>query len=76
MSTLYAWGKGDQGQLGLGWKPVQTFYPMPVKGLSNISIAKISCGALHTVALGENGRLYEWGSYTTLKYYMEETKLI
>ena len=31
---------------------------MPVIGLGNIHIKKISCGALHTLALAESGRIY------------------
>jgi alpha-tubulin suppressor-like RCC1 family protein len=63
ISSLMAWGKGDSGQLGLGKTITLSYFPMPVCGLSNIQIKEVSCGALQTIALSEEGRIYQWGQY-------------
>jgi len=58
---VFAWGNGDDGQLGLG-KKMSTLVPTMVLGaLENVRIAMVSCGFHHTAALGENGRVYTWG---------------
>lgn len=33
IASVMVWGKGDQGQLGLGRETTLTYYPMPLKQL-------------------------------------------
>ncbi len=68
---IFAFGGGSFGQLGLGAiskMPLDSdsypFMPTPskIEVLSFISIAKISCGDSHTMAIDTDGKLYAWGA--------------
>jgi alpha-tubulin suppressor-like RCC1 family protein len=57
---LYAWGDNSYGQLGKGigtqsWTPVEVTLPV---GITPIAVA---AGAIHSLAIGSNGKLYAWG---------------
>jgi alpha-tubulin suppressor-like RCC1 family protein len=57
--SVYAWGLGSSGQLGLGsTSPVST--PTIVPGLSNV--IAIAAGDTHSLAVTGTGELYAWGS--------------
>ena len=57
---VYAMGSNVDGRLGTGNPDMRSCnVPTLVDGLSNIK--KVSCGAAHTLALGEDGRAYSWG---------------
>ena len=56
--TVWAWGRGLEGQLGNG-KFKNSTIPVKVKGLKNIS--KVSAGGKHNLALDEEGRVWAWG---------------
>ena len=57
---VYAMGSNADGRLGTGNPDMRSCnVPTLVDGLSNIK--KVSCGAAHTLALGEDGRAYSWG---------------
>ena len=58
--TVYAWGKNNAGQLGLGNNTDQDS-PDAVQGLSSDLIA-IAAGANHSMALRPSGRVFCWGS--------------
>ena len=65
--TLWAWGKSDEGSLGVGvidpkWLNMAHPQPFPlqVKGLSGVR--QVSAGTYHTLALLEDGRVMGWGS--------------
>ena len=58
---LYAWGRNDKGQLGIGnngdkTKPHSVTVPLGVKKWT-----QVSAGVNHTVALTDAGQLYAWG---------------
>jgi alpha-tubulin suppressor-like RCC1 family protein len=60
--ALYAWGYNSFGQLGIGRPENQT---LPVKVLAPDTVKKwmaVAAGVTHTVALGDDGGLYAWGS--------------
>ena len=61
---LYAWGRGNEGQLGLGDYRPRTV-PALVKALgeqsAGTSVLQVACGAAHTIALCDNGDVYTWG---------------
>jgi len=67
--VVFCWGHGDAGRLGLGGverlgaSPAEKHYfpaPTMVSKLSGIVVRQISCGALHTLALGPNN-VFAWG---------------
>ena len=61
VSTVYAWGDNRHGQLG-----INNFIPKvsrPYVFTEKLSIAKIECGADHTLCLTKGGRVYLWGTY-------------
>ncbi|CAG9326161.1 unnamed protein product [Blepharisma stoltei] len=62
ISTVFCWGNGGTGQLGLG--EIQLSHsPHNVRALAGIKMASISCGAHHTVGLSSYGNIYTWGRY-------------
>ena len=62
---LFVWGSASEGKLGLGddtqgkecyvGSPVQLLLPNCRR------VVKVSCGASHTAAIGEAGKLFVWG---------------
>ena len=61
---VFCWGRGEDGQLGLGDR-VDQWAPMPIKRLSSELedkvIKNVVCGSGHTGVLTTEGRLYTWG---------------
>ncbi|KAL1507705.1 hypothetical protein AB1Y20_007318 [Prymnesium parvum] len=61
---LYTWGANDYGQCGReGSKQGAT--PGPVHELATDRLVGVACGAAHTLALTEHGRLYSFGLNST-----------
>jgi len=64
--TVVAWGKNDYGQLGDGTYDTSRYTPVYVKDSSGTGIfddvKKISVGAVHCLALKNDGSLWSWGS--------------
>ncbi len=59
--AVYAWGKNNKGQLGLG-DAEDRVYPTQVRSLRNQRICFVACGAEHTVCLTEDGGVFSFGS--------------
>eukprot|EP01088_Endostelium_zonatum_P020096 TRINITY_DN7243_c0_g1_i1.p1 TRINITY_DN7243_c0_g1~~TRINITY_DN7243_c0_g1_i1.p1 ORF type:complete len:631 (+),score=137.51 TRINITY_DN7243_c0_g1_i1:27-1919(+) len=60
--TVYCWGEGSYGQLGLGPNITKFGKPAPlVIGEKDSKVVQISCGANHTAALLGDGRMFSWG---------------
>uniref|UniRef100_A0A7S0RRV6 RCC1-like domain-containing protein n=1 Tax=Chlamydomonas leiostraca TaxID=1034604 RepID=A0A7S0RRV6_9CHLO len=57
---LYAFGRNQAGQLGLGHSEDQ-LTPQLVGALSGQRVASIACGAEHSVASTSTGQVYAWG---------------
>lgn len=58
--TLWAWGRNDLGQLGLGSLDLSNKnYPVQV-GTDN-NWAKIAAGGVHSLAIKTDGTLWAWG---------------
>ena len=58
--TLWGFGDGDYGKLGLGnTAPKST--PTRVDALCGVGIKKVGCGAQFSVALCWDGRVYTFG---------------
>lgn len=73
----FAWGKGENGELGLELQrskvpgplassatglPSACNGPRLVESLSSSSIAQVSVGNSHTIALTDKGQVYAWGN--------------
>ncbi len=69
--SVYAWGKGDKGQLGIGPLPIinfksrlpnaMTFVPFPVRIPNLADVTAISAGRRHSLALLRDGTVRGWG---------------
>jgi len=59
--AVYTWGSGTFAQLGLDDRASRR-EPNLVTHLDGLTIASLSVGKRHSVALGEDGRIYTWGS--------------
>ena len=52
-------GQGDTGQLGQGDEVFERKKPGFVKGLENIEIVQVVAGGMHSLALENNGKVYD-----------------
>ncbi|TYZ64576.1 hypothetical protein PybrP1_001487 [[Pythium] brassicae (nom. inval.)] len=59
-TAVYSWGRGEDGQLGLGDTSDQ-HRPVLVDALQERRIVQIACGSGHTVVLTEEGEVFTWG---------------
>lgn len=69
--SVYAWGRGDAGQLGIGALPmvnyktrsarVENFVPYPVRIPGLTDVVAISAGNMHSLALLKDGTVRAWG---------------
>lgn len=57
---VYAWGRGEEGQLGLGMG-LNSEVPQLVTQLEGRVITQLACGHAHTAAITSTGDLYCWG---------------
>ena len=58
---LYTWGFGQNGQLGHGDNSSR-LEPTLVQGaLADKTVVAVSCGATHTAALTDDGKVWTWG---------------
>ncbi|RQM20636.1 hypothetical protein B5M09_000397 [Aphanomyces astaci] len=60
MDVVYSWGRGEDGQLGLGDTSDQ-YRPVVVEALRERIVVQIACGSGHTVVLDDKGDVYTWG---------------
>ena len=60
--TVWAWGRGDRGELGLGYNPGVTanFTPMQVVNITDV--VTISAGGFHSLAIKNDGTVWAWGN--------------
>lgn len=60
--NVYAWGRADAGQLGIGFGPPQQIErPKPVQKLKGQMIARASAGEAHTLFLDADGCVHSTG---------------
>ncbi len=69
--SVYAWGDGRRGQLGIGPLPVvnfrthtpdrMTYVPFPVRVPDLADVVAISAGEMHSLALLKDGTVRGWG---------------
>jgi alpha-tubulin suppressor-like RCC1 family protein len=58
--TLWAWGRNQYGQLGIGSTDANA-HPTPIQIGADTDWALVSAGVNHTVAIKTNGTLWAWG---------------
>jgi regulator of chromosome condensation len=58
----YAWGTGEQNQLGRRIVERTRYSSLTPCRLALSKIKQIACGAFHSFAIGEDGLVYAWGS--------------
>lgn len=58
--VLWAWGNNEYGQLGTGDTQPRS-QPIPVQGLSDLTLIDIAAGGWHSTALTVKGEVYAWG---------------
>lgn len=58
--VVYTWGRGEDGQLGLGDTSDQD-EPTYVDALRGVGVRQIACGSGHTVVLSTEGEVFTWG---------------
>jgi alpha-tubulin suppressor-like RCC1 family protein len=59
--SVYTWGRGKSGALGIG-NFQNTAEPTLIRALTGMAVKQITCGADHTVALTQEGRVYACGA--------------
>ena len=59
-AAVFAWGRNDRGQLGLGDTAVRRA-PAPVAGLWALPVVALAAGDAHSAALTSAGALFTWG---------------
>ena len=52
--AVYSWGRGEDGQLGLGDTNDQ-YKPVLVDALKDKDVVQVACGSGHTVVLTDDG---------------------
>lgn len=60
LGDVYAFGRNQNGQLGLGGDQ-DVMQPRQVVALKGIKVTGVACGAEHSVACSEAGEVYAWG---------------
>ncbi|PVD19395.1 hypothetical protein C0Q70_19883 [Pomacea canaliculata] len=59
-TSVWAFGDGDYGKLGLG-NTTPKSVPTRIEALRGMNIRKVGCGTQFTVALTRDGRVFTWG---------------
>lgn len=68
---VFAWGRNDKGQCGLGPR-APAAVPSPTEVPSLEGIVRVSAGATHTLAVSDSGALFAWGEHALLGLGAEE----
>ena len=59
--SVYVFGSGDCGQLGLGEDDIEVKKPTQIIYFEDKKIVQVAAGGLHNLALSQDGRVYAWG---------------
>ena len=78
-NSVYVWGKGREGQLGLGkevlFRDEPTLVPLYSPTSHPIKVQSVSCGPLQTAIITDKGELYMWGLLSKGPTYLPEQQL-
>ena len=61
--TIYCFGDGSVGQLGVGTTVRVAAVPRPVALAEGRRFVMVSCGDTHTVALTDQAQVFTWGAH-------------
>eukprot|EP00741_Cyanophora_paradoxa_P003473 tig00000711_g3373.t1 len=61
---VYAWGRSELGQNGIGFGVSKQKEPRHVKALKGKKMRRVACGGSHTAAVTDAGKIYAWGRDT------------
>lgn len=61
MADMYAWGNGNNGQLGLADKRAYKTFMTPQMVVRHQSVRGIACGGNHSACLLDDGSVFTWG---------------
>lgn len=59
--TIYCFGDGQYGQLGINVRQESPYLPTPCNVPIPAKVVQVDCGIAHTAAVTEMGTLYTWG---------------
>ena len=60
--SVFTWGAGDQGKLGLGEEEDETLLPTLVRGeLQGKQVVQVAAGDQHSACVTEDSSVYTWG---------------
>jgi hypothetical protein len=59
--TVYSYGHGGDGKLGLGDTADHIQDIQQITAFNDVKIATVACGLFHSLAVSDTGRLYSWG---------------
>ena len=63
---VFSWGNGGNGRLGLGDLVDRTEATL-ITELCNDNITAVQCGASHSLALSDKGKVFSWGKNTQVR---------
>ena len=65
-NQVYGWGFNSDGKLGRGYSEryydLKKYFVPEIIEFSSESVIQLSCGAYHSLALTDEGKVYGWGS--------------
>jgi len=59
--TIFVWGNGDVGQLGLGDQYQERSKPFPLRPLVSLQPVDVAVGSLHNLAFTKEAGVHSWG---------------
>jgi len=62
---LFSWGKGEQGELGLGPNVTSSTSPFIMTSMMREVFTSVACGKQHSLAITKAGNIYAWGLNTS-----------
>lgn len=67
--SVWSFGDGDYGKLGLG-NTLSKSLPTKIEALDSVNVKKVACGAQFSMALTKNGSVFTWGQGAIFIYYV------
>jgi len=61
LGTVFVFGQGDMGQLGLGDDETEMLTPGPLSMPGGLRVSQVVCGGMHSLAITEDGHVWSWG---------------
>ena len=72
MGAVYTWGDYTAGALGVHYSDESsTNTPVAVEALHEWHVVQVAAGGRHTIALGDDGTVHEWGTLLNAEAHEE-----